>query len=89
MTTGGSILSSIETLTRLGYNVKYVFTIFQREPVDYELFADMGITYNYLITKSDLEKRLREMRIVPVLRKLHTYVKEKRSNIIINQNKNI
>ena len=84
MTTGGSILSSIKTLTELKYRVKYVFTIFQREPVDYDVFNDLGIKYNYLITKEEHGKRLGELQFKPIVRRLNDYVKEKRSNLILS-----
>ena len=44
MTTGKSIMETIHYLKNENYEVDYVFTIFQRNPVDYKIFSDIGVT---------------------------------------------
>lgn len=48
MTTGKSILETIDCLDKYGYNVKYVFTIFQRGDLNLEIFTKKNINYHYL-----------------------------------------
>lgn len=62
MTTGKSIFETIDLLNNLEYNVKYVFTIFQRGILNYNNFFDKNIQYNYLISrKLKLHEKLTEI----------------------------
>jgi uridine monophosphate synthetase len=62
MTTGKSILETIDSLNKHEYNVKYVFTIFQRGVLNYNNFFDKNIQYNYLISrKLKLHEKLLEI----------------------------
>ena len=62
MTTGKSILETIDSLNKHEYNVKYVFTIFQRGVLNYNKFFDKNIQYNYLISrKLKLHEKLLEI----------------------------
>ena len=62
MTTGNSIFETINYLNKHEYNVKYVFTIFQRGVLYYNKFLDKNIQYNYLISrKLKLHEKLSEI----------------------------
>ena len=62
MTTGNSIFETINYLNKHEYNVKYVFTIFQRGVLYYNKFFDKNIQYNYLISrKLKLHEKLSEI----------------------------
>lgn len=62
MTTGKSILETIDSLNKHEYNVKYVFTIFQRGVLNYNKFFHKNIQYNYLISrKLKLHEKLLEI----------------------------
>lgn len=53
MTTGLSIFETIDIVTSLGLNVKYVHTVFQRGKLDHAKFSEIGINYNYLTKMYD------------------------------------
>jgi orotate phosphoribosyltransferase len=48
ITTGKSILETINYLNKLEYNVKYVISIFQRKEFDYNIFKKLNVKYYYL-----------------------------------------
>ena len=94
MTTGGSIIETIDILENLGYKVKYVFTIFQRGILDYTMFHNRRINYNYLTSfKKSLTDKLTELQTLhPIYKKIKEISESKCTNLILsvdNSNKNI
>ncbi len=86
MTTGKSILETIEYLNKCEYNVKYVFTIFQRGVLDYNYFLNKNLEYTYLISKKQtLNYKLKELvpynSINNILKSISTL---KNSNLILS-----
>jgi orotate phosphoribosyltransferase len=49
ITTGKSILETINNLNKLNYNVRYVFTIFQRKEFDCNILKKKNINYSFLL----------------------------------------
>lgn len=86
MTTGKSIFETINYLTGLDYEVKYVYTIFQRGDIDYIEYIGRGVNYNYLIRPPiTLLDKLKEL--IPyhsIYNRIHTISKLKQSNIILS-----
>ena len=89
MTTGGSIIETIDIFEDLGYNVKYVFTIFQRGKLDYYIFKNRNINYNYLlsINKSLINKLIELIPLHPIYNKLYEISYSKKSNLILSVDK--
>ena len=92
MTTGQSILETVKELFSEGFSVNYVYTIFQRGDLDYKIFQQLGIKYDYLTKFYDLEddysntiSKLRELEPTNKTFKLIGYLMDlKKSNIILS-----
>ena len=89
MTTGESILETIDLFSKLGHTVKYVYTIFQRGKLNYNIFLNRNINYNYLTSypKSFMEKSLELVPLHPIYKKLYDISKLKQSNLILSIDK--
>ena len=86
MTTGKSILETVTYLSNLGYQVKYVYTIFQRGDIDYIEYIGRGINYNYLIRPPiTLVDKLKEL--IPyhsIYNTITNISRQKQTNIILS-----
>lgn len=86
MTTGKSIMETINYLHTENYEVDHVFTIFQRNPVDYQKFKSIGVEYSYTIREPiSLETKLQELIPEhPIYKRLYEISQEKKSNLILS-----
>ena len=81
MTTGKSIMETIHYLQTENYEVYHVFTIFQRNPVDYQKFKSIGVEYSYTIREPiSLETKLQELIPEhPIYKRFYKISNEKKS----------
>ena len=90
MTTGQSLLETINYLSKEGYNIDYIFTIFQRKEINYNKFLIKNINYTYLISRDKLlrDKLLELCPLHNIYTRLYNISLLKQSNIILSVDTN-
>ena len=86
ITTGQSIIETIDILDENNYNVNYVFTIFNRGETDYKYFISRKINFNYLTEMNNtLINKLNKLKSLNnIFKTIANIVMKKKTNIILS-----
>jgi len=84
ITTGKSIIETINSLNNCDYKVKYVFTIFNRGNVPFNYFPNINFNYLTEMNTTTLSKLNKLEETHNIYKNLNNIIKNKRTNIILS-----